>query len=742
MNVLNKRFVSLLLIVMILFSMIPISTISTSAAGGVKAKLDSIIKTYPNGSRWTSSFDGGIQCYGFGKLVIYNIFGKSTVSGYTYRTWKYDGSSSSGMNVIGSITSYSSTNVKNLLSKAKPGDVLQFNTTKQHTMIVYEVASDGVWIYDCNWDNNCGISLRKSAFGAWSGRNSSKLTLLRSDNYASIDGEQLTKLTKYPTPIKDTYTKATGNTIVYNYPNGSAIQNKIYDTDPCTINAIYTNGWCKVTFPLDTGGTDSGYVKTSVFFDSGYDIFKITAGAEITTYPRSNLSGSFGYTGSGDVIYVIGHTSSAVQILYPLTGGGYKAGWVPISYFTFNIKYNANGGTGTMSSSTVKFQNKLTLATNKFTKTGHAISGWNCYRSSDKTWSVKGGWKTATQITNDNLSKYLYPTSTSGTLEESWLTGGKTKDTFTFYAVWKPNTLSVYYNANGASISSDTYKLSNNLIYNKSDSSKFAQTWTYNSKKSNGLTNCGTFGLSKTGHHFKGWGTSSSGGTIFDHNNIDLLPATINSNLKTGNCSTTLYAIWEPNTLGVSYKANGGTISSDTYTLLNDYINTKSDNAKFVNTWTYNSTKTNGLYNAKTFGLTKEGYRFVGWSTKADGSGTIFNQDDTTITPTDLTSTIKTSNCTLDLYAIWEKVATEPPTEKPTEIPTVIPTETIVELGDVDKDGSITIMDTTMIQRHIAQEISLTDQQLVYADTDKDTKISIMDATAIQRFIAKMITSF
>lgn len=732
-----KKLLSVLLAVIMVMSILPISTISTSAADGVKSKLDSFIEKYPSGSRWTSSFDGGIQCYGFGKLVIYNIFGKSTVSGYTYRTWKYDGSSSSGMKVIGSITSYSSSNVKSLLSKAKSGDVLQFNTPKQHTMIVYEVLDDGVRIYDCNSDNNCGISLRKCSFGAWSGRNSSKLTLLRSDNYDSIDGDQLTKLTTFPTPI-NSQTKATGKTTVYSYPNGSAITNKIYDTDLCTIKTIYTNGWCKVTFPLDQGGTETGYVKTSVFFNPDYSTFKVTASKQITTYPRSNLSGSFGYVASGDTVYVIGHTSSAVQILYPLTGGGYKAGWVPISAFTFTIKYNSNGGTGTMSNSSVKYQNTLTLASNKFTKTGHTISGWNCYRSSDKTWSIKGGWKTASQITSSNYSKYLYPTSTSGVIEKSWLGGGKTNDTFTFYAVWKANTLSVSYNANGASISSDSYKLSNNIVYNKSDNTKYIQTWTYNNKKTNGLTNRGTFGLTKTGHTFKGWGTKASGGTIFNHDDVDLLPTTINSNIKTGNCSSTLYAIWEPNTLTIRYKANGGIVNSDDFTVIDDYICNKGDNSIKKQTWEYNKTEEYGLGNASTYGLSKPGYKFVGWSTTADGTGRIFDQSDTSIVPTDFTATIKTSNCTLDMYAIWEKEITEPPTQDPTnksEDPVDI-------LGDVDGDDKVSIMDATLVQRHIVQLTLIDEERLSCADTDKDGKVSIMDATTIQRFIAQLIPEF
>ena len=63
-------------------------------------------------------------------------------------------------------------------------------------------------------------------------------------------------------------------------------------------------------------------------------------------------------------------------------------------------------------------------------------------------------------------------------------------------------------------------------------------------------------------------------------------------------------------------------------------------------------------------------------------------------------------------------------------------------LGDVDDDKKITIMDTTMVQRAIAKQITLTEEQQKCADTDKDGKISVMDATAIQRFIAKIITEF
>ncbi|MBQ7133645.1 MAG: dockerin type I repeat-containing protein [Ruminococcus sp.] len=63
-------------------------------------------------------------------------------------------------------------------------------------------------------------------------------------------------------------------------------------------------------------------------------------------------------------------------------------------------------------------------------------------------------------------------------------------------------------------------------------------------------------------------------------------------------------------------------------------------------------------------------------------------------------------------------------------------------VGDVDGDGKVSIMDATVIQRHIAQLESIKEDRLPYADTDKDGKVSIIDATMIQRLIAQLITEF
>ena len=156
----------------------------------------------------------------------------------------------------------------------------------------------------------------------------------------------------------------------------------------------------------------------------------------------------------------------------------------------------------------------------------------------------------------DNIYVYDSNYTTTPTNRVSWLTKiSRSKVSH----IWHSNSyseyndkyndndyiLSVYFNANGGSISSDTYKLSSGLIYNKSDSTKYYQKWTYNNTKENGLVNYSTFGIYRTGFKFVGWGTKPSGGTVFSQNDNTLKPSDINPNIVNGSCSITLYAQWE-----------------------------------------------------------------------------------------------------------------------------------------------------------------------------------------------------
>ncbi len=60
------------------------------------------------------------------------------------------------------------------------------------------------------------------------------------------------------------------------------------------------------------------------------------------------------------------------------------------------------------------------------------------------------------------------------------------------------------------------------------------------------------------------------------------------------------------------------------------------------------------------------------------------------------------------------------------------------EIGDVDMDNVMSIMDATAIALHLAQIDALSEVRLSLADVDNDSVVSIMDATEIQLLLAQM----
>lgn len=59
-------------------------------------------------------------------------------------------------------------------------------------------------------------------------------------------------------------------------------------------------------------------------------------------------------------------------------------------------------------------------------------------------------------------------------------------------------------------------------------------------------------------------------------------------------------------------------------------------------------------------------------------------------------------------------------------------------VGDVNRDGEITIADATLLQKYVAHIVSFDNQQLYLADTDSDGNVTISDATEIQKYITRL----
>ena len=615
----TKRWVSVLLAVVMVLSIIPMTAVESSATGGVKAKLDSFIASYPSGSRWTGTFDGGSQCYGFGKMVIYNIFGKNSSNGY--RSWSYAGVSTSGMDVIGSITSFSASNVQSLLSKAKCGDVLQFNTTKQHTMIVYSVDSSGVTIYDCNWDNNCGISKRYCSFGTWSGRNSSKLTLLRADNYETIDGpEQCNCSTSYAgnyicttssSPLTIRSGHGTSYSAIGSIPSGA------------TVYVSKADGtWAHVTYNGISGYASMEYLQKSGNSQYYVDVWASTKGQGYG--PSECPALTSGYAGNAYYIWFKIAEKTTGEIY---SGTNYKSK-ISISYPDGTVlgsyTYDNSGTNWIRVTPDVKGTYKIRIQ----------LSG-NITADYSKDFIVKCDGKVAWKTTSLSLN---IPTKTSATLQGSltgtYPSGAKFKldydesiislekgDGFTYtvtaLAVGKTDLVITTMDKVGNYISSATCKITvtadtYTITYNANGGTGAPPAQT----KTHGVNiTLSTVKPTKTGYSFVKWtsGSNGSGYTFYSGDNYIY------------NVSMPLYAQYTPIQYTIKYNANGGTgsmaNSSHTY-----------DTAKALT--------------ANTF--TRTGYTFLGWSTGATATSAKYADKES------VKNLTATNGGTVTLYAVWQ----------------------------------------------------------------------------------------
>ena len=128
----------------------------------------------------------------------------------------------------------------------------------------------------------------------------------------------------------------------------------------------------------------------------------------------------------------------------------------------------------------------------------------------------------------------------------------------------------------------------------------------------------------------------------------------------------------------------------------------------------------------------------------ADGNKIYSNgswQNYSTVKPTQPTTAPST---TVRPTTATQPITTQPATSQPsttqpaTTQPATEPSNRIL-IGDVDLNGTITVSDSTEVQRYIAHIATLSDEAIIAADVNKDSVISVKDATMIQSYIVKLI---
>ncbi len=124
--------------------------------------------------------------------------------------------------------------------------------------------------------------------------------------------------------------------------------------------------------------------------------------------------------------------------------------------------------------------------------------------------------------------------------------------------------------------------------------------------------------FTKKGYHFNGWGTSQDGSVISD--------ASALSGLAGDATELTLYALWAPNCYTVSFKDNvvSGTVP--------DAVSCTYDTASAL----------------PSYSAVSDDMLFLGWNTKADGSGSTLSPAASIYNLTDADGVVVT------LYAVWE----------------------------------------------------------------------------------------
>lgn len=297
---------------------------------------------------------------------------------------------------------------------------------------------------------------------------------------------------------------------------------------------------------------------------------------------------------------------------------------------TYEVIYNANKGKMKVSSECVD----NTLTNVKPIRSGYTFLGWSKSKNANEEEYKDGDnieltskttlyavWSKGIKLTfnanggkSSKKSKTVYKKLNYGSLPTvsrkgytflGWYTkktGGSIVDedmivtsskNFTIYAHYSKNTYTINYELNGGVNSS------------KNKKSYTVTTSTFK-----------LYNPTKAGYTFNGWYTSNTYKT----------KVTKVKKGTTGN--KTYYAKWTPNKYNVSYNGNGNT------------------SGKMSN---QTNLKYGTIYSLNTNKYVKNGYVFVGWNTKKDGSGTSYDDNDIIL---NLTTTNKK---TIYLYAQWKK---------------------------------------------------------------------------------------
>ena len=374
---------------------------------------------------------------------------------------------------------------------------------------------------------------------------------------------------------------------------------------------------------LDYNGATSGTTVGEEYISYGKDF----------VLPVPKRKGySFGGWYSGDTRLTDGF-GKGISSWQSQSGGVVTAKWAP----NINrVVFNANGGSGVMPEQEIATDERATLSGNTFTRKGYTFVGW--------AESANGG------VVYKDCAEYTMGAESS----------------YELFAVWVANRNEVVFDGNGATGGS----MESQFISTDSSASLTENTFT------------------KTGYTFAGWATSAGGEVVYADG----------ANYAMGTAAQyTLYAVWEATEYSIRYYTNGGIAAGNpsVYTIEDDDIVLNiparagyrfagwtgtglseptltviiemgsTGNREYTANWeananniVFNANGGKGEMTAQSINtdetaplfpnsFARDGYRFAGWATSADGE----------VEYSDGANYTMGAESEYTLYAVWEVVS-------------------------------------------------------------------------------------
>lgn len=311
------------------------------------------------------------------------------------------------------------------------------------------------------------------------------------------------------------------------------------------INAYYPDGSTQGALKFNLSTSDGSNWSNLTNEPEG---FTKTKGTTATISGVTNAVTGLHYTGNN----VTNNTATSFSWTFN------TANWVCCLYSawnTYTIKYNANGGSGSMSDTGATYNTAVTLRSNTFTRTHYTFKNWNTKADGSGT-SYSNGQSVS------NL------TATHG-------------GTVTLYAQWTGVTYTVSYDANGGTSTPSSHSvqypgtLTLRSAISKANTSANGYNITYNANGGSGAPGSQTSGSRTVTWPFSKWAAGSTSGSQYSAG-ATYQPA---SNI-------TMYAIWSKNESASSSWTCSSTIPKKTgHTFLG---------------WSESSTATSATYTAGT----------------------------------------------------------------------------------------------------------------------------------------------